>query len=463
MAISTAEGKSRKISSYDELLQPVIYRALQEQADEGISLVDLFSKLYSQWRLILIVVITGALLSVLLALALPVAYQPTVRVSVPSVGSTSSLAAVDILLGGDNPVPSSQQAIFTSYYKLLRSRNVLAEYIYEANLLEKLYSDSNEPKSFLLAGLIKEFKVKIEEPVPDRKGGHVANPTRLKVNIEVENEAIGVGLLNGYADYVNQRLVVNLQNDFQELISNKIEILSRQVAKQREQYRQDRVLTIKKIEVENAKEIALLQEQISAYLAKAIADRSTRIANAGEALAMAKSLDITYPTTLGAMAQKGQKGKVVNTAITVVDKPVTSLYLQGSKYLTTLIETLKNRENDEEYLVEVNRLREKIHVFEHDRALDALKARRSDDPWIKDLPGTLATISALKALDLDFSAVVAYSLDESAVITNEKIKPNRLLIVISGFTLSLLIAFFLAILVSVYKEKSLTSVNHQSQ
>ena len=47
------------------------------------------------------------------------------------------------------------------------------------------------------------------------------------------------------------------------------------------------------MEQENTKKIALLQEQLSAYLVKAKANRATRIVNAREALEMAKSLDIT--------------------------------------------------------------------------------------------------------------------------------------------------------------------------
>lgn len=67
------------------------------------------------------------------------------------------------------------------------------------------------------------------------------------------------------------------------------------------------MLTIKKIEQENDREIALLEEQITAYLAKAGANRTTQIANAEEALNMANSLGIIYPTTLEALAQKARK------------------------------------------------------------------------------------------------------------------------------------------------------------
>ena len=174
---------------------------------------------------------------------------------------------------------------------------------------------------------------------------------------------------------------------------------------------------------------------------------------------MAKSLDVTYPTTLDAIAQKGQEGGSGNTAITVVDKQVSSLYLRGTKYLSTLIETLTNRKNDEEYLAEVNNLREKIHVIENDQTLEALKKRQSDDPWIKGMSEKLAEMGALEALSTDFTGVVAFNMGKSAAITNEKIKPKRKLIVVAGFVLSLFIALFVALIVASLKEKNLKTGN----
>ncbi len=52
-------------------------------------------------------------------------------------------------------------------------------------------------------------------------------------------------------------------------------------------------------------------------------------------------------------------------------------------------------------------------------------------------------------------------MDESAAITNEKIKPKRKLIVVAGFVLSLFIALFVALIVASLKEKNLKTGNVQ--
>lgn len=450
------KGKSAKESSgYDDFLQPIVYGVLPNQLNDEVNLGDLFSKLLSQWKLIFTIMVSGTLLAVAQALTLPSVYQSSFKVSAPSVADIAALTTVNTVLGGAANIPSSQQAVFSGYYNLLRSRDVFVDYIEEFNYLGKLYPNAERSESTLLAALIKGLKIQIEEPVPERKGDYVANPKRLAVSLDVEDEAVGVELLNGFAGYVNQRLVANLQNDTHEIIKNKIEILNMQIAKLRTQHRQDRGLTIKKMEHNNAKEIALLQEQITAYLIKARANRATKIANVREAHAIAKSLDIVYPTTLDAIAQKGQKNAVASTAITVVDKQASLLYLQGTKYLTALIETLKNRKNDEKYLVNINSLREKIHIIKNDQVFKALKKRQSDDPWIKDLPIKLAEISSLKALEPNFSSVIAYSMGNSATVTHEQVKPKRKLIVVIGFMLSLFMAIFIAIVAATFsKEKS---------
>lgn len=442
-----SSDKNQNIQNSENSLQPIIYGVLPNQMGDEIDLGKLFFRLLSQWKLILGIASSGTLLAVVVALILPNVYQPSVTVSIPLAGDVASVVTINALLSDkEDELLSTPQTVFTNYFNLFRSNVVLAEYVHEKKYLEKLYPDDAALESVLLADFFDGLSVNIEEPTPEIKGAYIASPVRVSFSIAVEDEAVGVDLLNGYSSYVNQRLITNLQNDTRETIKNKIEILNKQVTRLREQYRQDRILTISKMEHENNKEIALIEEQITASLGKAGADRATRIADAKEALDMAKSLDITYPTTLEALAQKSQKGNGSNTAITVVDKQTSSLYLQGTKYLTTLIETLGNRKSDEEYLSEINDLREKIHLIKNDQVLAALKKRESDDPWIKDLPEKLAQIDTLKILSPDFTRLIAYSTDESAMITDEKIKPKRKLIVVIGFVLSLVFAIFVAMI-----------------
>ena len=62
MAIEIAKKRSQNTPNHDDLLRYVVYGALPDHPHDEISLVDLFSKLASQWKLIATVTVGGTLL-----------------------------------------------------------------------------------------------------------------------------------------------------------------------------------------------------------------------------------------------------------------------------------------------------------------------------------------------------------------------------------------------------------------
>lgn len=435
----------------ENVLQPVIYGVLPDQSGDEINLSELFSRLISQWKLILAITAGGCLLAILLALLLPKTYQPSVTLSMPSsgniVGNIAPIVNFNTQLGGNNAISATPEDIFRQYFNLFRADRMLANYITEKQYLKKLYPDVKKPASTLFAKLFKGFSVEILAPKPKIRDSYIAKPKRVKISLDVTNEQVGVSLLNGYADYVNQQLINRLYAGMKKAVNGRIKILSQQIATQRDQARQSRLLTIRKMQHEDNKKIAQLQEQIDASINRATLVRKTKIANATEALKMAKVLDIVNPSTRSILAKKDLKSRTAGTSITVVGKQSTPLYLYGSKYLNTLIDTLKSRKNDAIFLNNINNIKEKIQLVKNDKTLAALKSRQSDDPWIAGLPEELAKISTLKKLTPDFSHVQAYTLDSPAIVTEKSVKPKRKLIVALGFVLSLFMAIFVALVV----------------
>ncbi len=462
----------------ENVLQPVIYGVLPDQSGDEIDLGMLFSRLFRQWKLILAITAGGCLLAVLLALWLPKIYKPAVTVSVPSWGnitpivnfntqfggysitaatkaklsasfSGKQMATLNKLIGGNNTIPGTPEDVFKRYFNLLRADKSLADYVTEKQYLKKLYPDAKKTASTLLANLFKGFSVKILEPGlgPRVKGGYVKNPKRIEISLDVKDEPTGVSLLNGYVDYINHQLINTFQVSVKNAINGRIKIISAQVATQRDRAKQSRLLTIRRIRHEDNKNIAQLQEQIAASINKARLVRKTRIADANQALKLAKALGVINMSTMDLMAKRGVKSRDTGTSVTVVDKRSIPLYLYGSKYLTALISTLKSRKDDAIFLNNIHTLKEKIQIIKNNAALAALKNRQSDDPWIGGLSEELAKINALKNLNPDFSHVRAYSLDNPAIISGKSVKPKRGLIVALGFVLGLFIAVFVALVV----------------
>ena len=53
MAIEITKNHSQKMTNHEGLYQPVFYGELPDQLNNEISLLDLFSKIASQWKLII--------------------------------------------------------------------------------------------------------------------------------------------------------------------------------------------------------------------------------------------------------------------------------------------------------------------------------------------------------------------------------------------------------------------------
>jgi chain length determinant protein (polysaccharide antigen chain regulator) len=392
-------------------LQPIIYGYMPEPRDDEIDLAELLSRLAKQWKLILGITFGGTILALVLALSLPKVYEPTISISVPSISDVAQLQTINALFIGDNDnisspyfmnegeyssidepvyyffnlqlsrmkgeiIPSSPQTVFKKYYDVFRSEKVWSEYLQNIKNLPR-YSDKLNQNKGNLAGVFNAvISTKIEEPTPHKKGGYVRNPKRVSVALKVQNEEIGVELLNGYPDFVNQKLIEKLHKDAKAIIKSRVDELGIRIARMREQYKLERQLKIQRKEQENDEQIALLLGEVTVLSAR----------------------------------EKGSRDYEVK---------ITS---------------------------EINVLREKIHLIETDPVLAALKKRKTDDPWIEGLPEMVAELETLKSLNPDLEHVMAYSLDESAVVTGEAIKPKRAVIVFTGLVISFVLSVIIVVL-----------------
>jgi LPS O-antigen subunit length determinant protein (WzzB/FepE family) len=402
--------------------QPIIYGYMPDTRGDEIDLAELISRLAKQWKLLLGITLGGTLLAGIIAFSLPKIYKPSITVSVPSVGDVAPLKTINALLESKNKnisynfiinagadsspgrplddllnlltskirneiIPSSPQTVFNEYYALLRSERIWSEYLHNKNSKPAHSNNINNNKGNVASERSIAINTIIEEPTPIKKGRYIDNPIRVRVDLEVQNEALGVELLNAYPEFVNKKLKEKLESDVQEIINSKLDEINERVTRLREQYKQDRLLTMQKIELENAERVARLQNTISTFQEKA------------------KS----------------------------------------------------SRESDEPFITKINDMEEKIHLIETDPVLSALKNRKSDDPWIEGLPEKLSEIDTLKNLNPDFVKVVAYSLDKSAVVAGEPIKPKSQLIVVVGFLLSMIIAILASMILPTRKTISETN------
>ena len=409
-----------------------------ECQNDEIDLIQLLLNLKARWKLILSITLIGTGLSVLFALSQPKVYRASVVLSLPS---QAEITKVNI----NGSRQYTQQSLFNEYYNMLRSENSLKQYVFEQGYLQKLYPEkySEQTAQVLFAKLVKDFNIKIIEPAVG-KGEFVAEPTRVSVTLMHQNEIMIVELLNNYHHFVNQNLQHNFSSAQSAERTDNLRNINQKIALLEQDAKTKRLLLIDKIEAQNSEKIALLEQRKLLLIKKAGLDRATQISQSQESLAMAKKLDIINPTRLDDINKERDSDGMTN--ITLSSEQTLPLYLMGSKYLKSQIESLKNRKSDELFLTEVNALNIEIEAVKNDQKLKALKERQSDRPFIDQLPSLLNSIEVLNVLTLDFNDLKASSQSKMALLINKAIKPNRPFIIVIGGILSL----FLAIVITLF-------------
>ncbi|BDX07679.1 Wzz/FepE/Etk N-terminal domain-containing protein [Planctobacterium marinum] len=484
-----AQEPSSKYKSKNNLIQ-----------DDELDVLQLLLDLKERWKTVLGVTLLGTLLAVVIAVTIPKEYQAKVQVALPS--------DANVLAFNDNSLISlTKQQLFERYYQSLGATINFVEFLTKDTTAKELFPDSDLPEETLAARFAEDVSVEILEPVVV-KGEAAQNPTKVEIRVSHTNESLLVETVNEYIQYTAKQLLSDLESQSKSIKSIKIFRLERQLGLLRERARQerlrqvalieegneeelskleqqmqliiakaknDRMVEIAQLEEENALELQNLKQQYQLVLERSKKDRETQIAEAREALKIAKELDITLPTPVSDFRVK--RGDVAATNINLTDNPSLPLYLMGTRYLDSLIESLKGRESDELYLRELNRiaveierikndkrleqlknkeddkstiaslneLTKKIAAIKDDIALQALKNRQSDDNYIEELPDIFSEIRDLNSKSLTLEGVEPMSVTRAAVATGEAVKPDVLLIIVLGLVLSGLLALIIVL------------------
>jgi chain length determinant protein (polysaccharide antigen chain regulator) len=148
------------------------------------------------------------------------------------------------------------------------------------------------------------------------------------------------------------------------------------------------------------------EDQIATLRQIAKEDRQNQITRLSDAVALANSIGLKDPSSTGNL-------------ITSFSGP--TLYLRGSKALQA--------------------------------ELNLLKQRTSDDPYIPELPDLLKKQALLKNIDLNPQHLSVATIDQSALVPEEPIKPQKALILILGVILGGILSMFIILVRQMFKQR----------
>lgn len=414
--------------------------AKEEIMEDEIDLTQIFLDLVERWKMILSITLAGTLVAVVIALAIPKVYKPNAVVSQPTAATVERISHEGL-------VTIDAEKLFKKYYQALRSEQNFRSYVINRGLLQSFAADADlsddQIKQQALARLTENLSVTILEPTAD-KNQTIKYPELVSVALNSKDEALAVQTVNQYLDFTNAQVIAQLVNEYQIIIDQRLNEIERQIELARQREKNNLQLRIEQIEAQQQIKLKELQLEKETTLQLAKQNRQTQIAEVKEAFKIADQLGIKNPTPIDELT--GDQQRDVSTSITLNQSQELPLYLMGTRYLQSLITTLSERENDAQFIKQLNELDKQIQEVTQDPELAALKARTNFDPFIEELPKLMASRDRLKSYQLNFQGLDVYQTEKLASVSGKAIKPNRPLIAVLGLLLSGMVAFFAALI-----------------
>ena len=253
----------------------------------------------------------------------------------------------------------------------------------------------------------------------------------------------GVAILNGFVDYAINKQREQISADLKVIISNRLRELDAQINAARSSYLSDKQGKIASFLEADALQKARLEDELKALRLQLKIEREARIQQLDEAIAIAKSLGITRPTTPSAMADaaQGSSSRLVRTEITSQSIP---LYFMGSQALQAERAALLKRTTDDFTDDRISQIRKNIQLLEVNRQVEMLGKRSNEDVFLKDIEPLRAEVVRLGRMNTDMSHLGLASIDRKAQVPTDPVKPKKALIVALAVVLGLLLGLTIA-------------------
>ena len=347
---------------------------LRPSSDDEIDLGELVRKLINEWQFILLITLLGAVAGVSIALSLPKQYRIEAVFSRPSMTQIAPFLSQSL-------IPLDRQQIVGELLKNLQSRSLLELALQQTdNFVDRLGAPLSDPqrvsKITTLATAL-QIAPAAYDFLPD-SGNNNAEFDQISISTLSADPASTKAWLAALLDLAEQQTMADLVAD---------------------------------IEGQQTIELQKLSQQMLAVTNTASANQQRAIEQLTNALAIAKSLDITTP-------------RASSTSNTIVD------YNKGSVILMAELAALKNQQPT---------LQDVIVGYQQD-------SRGNLVPTVLSPQMLQGQLAALQQLNLDLTAASLLDHRVQIQVPAQAEKPNRTLIAVAATVLAGFLGLFVALI-----------------
>lgn len=297
------------------------------------------------------------------------------------------------------------------------------------------------------------FKLLRPDPDPKKQqafSGYVG------LQLEYSKELDGPAIVNGLIQYAIERERTRLTEDLGVVITNKLESLQRDLNVLRVGYNTDKEVKITGLtESDNLKRLQL-EDELAAIRMTLKTKRENRIKQLDEAIAIADSLGIKKPSTPSSLSEGTRvSGSVIKTEVNNQNIP---LYFMGTDALEAEKKTLVSRESDDFTSDRIVEIQKELKLLENNRQIQILQSRENEDLFLAELADKEKAIARLNSLKLNMDTLSLVTLDQPATQPSRAIKPKKTLIVAIGLVLGGMLGIFAALLRSAIRKRQQQTV-----
>jgi len=444
-----------------QALQTVTYvpQYAQPLEDDTIDLYELWITLWSKKWLVIGVTVIAAFGSVVFALLQPPVYKAEALLLPPDEKkfqflNVQGLPGVEGGRGLKGVQGITSDGVFAGFIKNLNSRILQKKFIQDFGLME-LLAPERTPETRdedIYDGFAKMFKIETGEST--------------SISIELHDPEVAAQWVNDYVKFMDKETISKLIEKIKNSIATQIRDIEFLISSKREMAkirREDQITGIENtiaakrelVKQRRLDKITGIENTIAAKQAGAKRRRLDQILRFKEAIVIADALGIKKREDATSFVKSSQ----MNLDIITSTNP---LYYAGSKELQAEINTLEQRKSDDPFIPGLRDLQEELvrlrSIKSDDPTISGLRdlqeelarlnAIKSDDPFIDGLRDLQENLALLRQIRIEDEGLHAVTIDQAAYPPNNRIKPNRRLIVSLGTVVGLFFGIFLVFFVS---------------
>ena len=266
----------------------------------------------------------------------------------------------------------------------------------------------------------------------------------IRLELQYPSDVDGVAILNGFVDYAIAAERSQVGADLKVIVNNRLNELKGKIDAARANYDTDKESKIAKLLEDDRLKRAQLQDELSALRLQMKMERTNRLAELSEAIAIAKSMGIKTPTTPSSMADaaRGGSSQVMRTEVNNQKIP---LYFLGTEALEAERVALQQRTSDDFTNPRVAEIGKELQLLEVNREVEVLRKRGNEDIFLQDVEPLRAEVARLRNLNIDMSNLKLVTVDRRAQEPLAPIKPKKALVIALSLVAGLILGLFVAL------------------